>query len=486
MAKIGIIGSGVAGLSAAAHLISDGNEVTVFEANNYPGGKLTAFEKGGYRFDAGPSLFTMPHLLDEIFTYADKDPRDYYSFKRVDPGCHYFWEDGTEFKAHSEPKLFAQEAFRVLGANEQKTLKYIKQSGEAYDITEDIFLKSSLHKISTYLKWSTVKSLLQLHKTNLFSTLNDLNEEKLQNKKLVQLFNRYATYNGSNPYQAPGTLAVIPTLEHRWGTFLPRGGMISITNGLFKLSKDLGVKFHFNERVSEIDLKDNLATGLITDKGSYKFDYIVSNMDVLPTYERLISKLKAPKKILEQERSSSALIFYWGVKSINKSLGLHNIFWSDTYREEFESIFQKKEIHSDPTVYLNITSKFEKSDAPEGSENWFVMVNAPNNIGQDWSKIIPEVKARIINKLNRNLGIDLNELIETETVLSPQDIENNTSSYLGALYGTSSNSRMAAFFRHPNFHRKIKNLFFCGGSVHPGGGIPLCLLSGKITSELIK
>jgi phytoene dehydrogenase-like protein len=187
----------------------------------------------------------------------------------------------------------------------------------------------------------------------------------------------------------------------------------------------------------------------------------------------------------KQERSSSALIFYWGIKKKFEQLGLHNIFWSEDYQKEFSLLFEEKEIIDDPTVYVNITSKFEKGDAPEGCENWFVMVNAPHVAGQDWEEIEKHTRKNVISKLSRMLGTDVESLIETEKVLTPPTIQSQTSSYLGSLYGTSSNDRMAAFFRHPNFSPKIKNLYFCGGSVHPGGGIPLCLLSGKIVGDLL-
>ncbi|HKL40115.1 MAG TPA: 1-hydroxycarotenoid 3,4-desaturase CrtD [Cryomorphaceae bacterium] len=484
MKKIGIIGTGIAGMSAAIHLRLAGHDVTAFEANSYPGGKLTAFDQDGYRFDAGPSLFTMPQFLEEIFAAAGKNPRDYFEYIKVDPGCHYFWEDGTHFEAPSNPDEFASQAEATFGTSREQVKKYIEDSLELYDITEDVFLKNSLHKASTYLKLSTAKSFAQLHKAHLFTTMNAVNEKKLEHPKLIQFFNRYATYNGSNPYSAPGTLTVVPSLEFRWGTFLPKGGMHQITLSLFKLAKDIGVKFRFEEKAERIATSENGVNGLTTTKGQYDFDTIVSNMDVVPTYRRLLPDHDIPGRVEKLERSSSALIFYWGIEKEFDRLGLHNIFWSEDYQEEFSHLFDKKKIFHDPTVYVNITSKHEGDDAPAGCENWFVMVNAPHVAGQDWKKTERETRKNILEKLSRMLGTNVEPLIKTERVLNPPTIESQTSSYLGSLYGTSSNDRMSAFLRHPNFTNKIKNLYFCGGSVHPGGGIPLCLLSGKIVSDL--
>jgi phytoene dehydrogenase-like protein len=211
----------------------------------------------------------------------------------------------------------------------------------------------------------------------------------------------------------------------------------------------------------------------------------VSNADAYFTYKNLLNNHRKSQKILKQERSSSAIIFYWGIKKEFPLLHLHNIFFSIDYKKEFDCIFNKQQLYTDPTVYINITSKMEVGQAPEGKENWFVMVNAPANSGQDWDLLKEQLRSIVIKKLSRLLGEDIETLIETEHTLDPLMIESQTASYMGSLYGTSSNSKLAAFLRHPNFTGAIKGLYFCGGSVHPGGGIPLCLKSAKIVSELV-
>ncbi|MDP5140486.1 MAG: phytoene desaturase, partial [Spirosomaceae bacterium] len=221
------------------------------------------------------------------------------------------------------------------------------------------------------------------------------------------------------------------------------------------------------------------------DTQTLNFDIVVSNMDVTPTYRKLLPNEKHPDKILNQTKSGSGLIFYWGVKKEFPELGLHNIFFSDDYKTEFEHQFKHKTIYQDPTIYLNITSKHKPDDAPEGCENWFILLNAPANEGQNWDEIIAEARKNVIEKINRNLGINLEPLIAIEEILDPRSIEFKTSSDKGALYGNSSNNRFAAFLRHANFSNKIKNLYFVGGSVHPGGGIPLALSSAKIAAAMI-
>ncbi len=485
MKKIIVIGSGVAGLSTACRLQARGFQVTVLEANNYPGGKLTEFKRNGYRFDAGPSLFTMPHFLDDVFREAGKNPRDYYTYQKLDISCRYYFEDGLHLTAWANKDLFVKEVEDKLHVPGDSVIKYLRQSEHIYSSAAHIFLENSLHKASTWLTKSVAKAIPKIPRLGLFETMHQRNSRLLDHPHLIQLFNRYATYNGSDPYQAPGILTSIPHLEFNIGSFFPEGGMHTITRSLYQLALDSGVEFHFDTRALEIVTIGNQVTSVKTQHETLLADVVVSNMDVYPTYKRLLPGAKAPKKILSQERSSSALIFYWGVKKEFPELDLHNIFFAGDYRQEFNALFKTKTLHPDPTVYINITSKFCSTDAPSGCENWFVMINVPANIGQDWDALIQDARKAIIAKLNRTLKTNIELLIETEDILDPRTIELRTSSYQGSLYGTSSNNKFAAFLRHPNFSREFKNLFFCGGSAHPGGGIPLCLQSGRITSNLI-
>lgn len=479
-----IIGSGIAGIATAIRLQHKGYEVVVFEANGYAGGKLSQIKQGDYRFDAGPSLFTMPHYVDELFSLWNRDPKTAFPYTKKAESCRYFWNDNTRLIAHADNQKFAEEVEQKLNVPATAVLKKLNKSKKMYHLAGRTFLEKPLNKFGTWWSADVLKALLHLPGLGIFSTMNHDNEKMLQHPKLVQLFNRYATYNGSDPYRAPGILNIIPHFEHGIGTFHPVNGMHQITESLVNLALEVGVKFRFNERVNSILHQEGKAAGIATDQGKYEADLVVSNMDITPTYRRLMPDLPAPELTLSQEKSSSALIFYWGIRKSFPELGLHNIFFSDDYKQEFQDIFAGKVPATDPTVYLNITSKDVVGDAPEGCENWFVMVNVPQDKGQDWDQLAVQYKAAILKKLTLILGIDPGLFIENESVLTPALIELRTSSAGGSLYGTSSNSRYAAFLRHTNDSSKIKGLYFCGGSVHPGGGLPLCLLSAKIVSEL--
>jgi phytoene desaturase len=482
--KVGIIGAGIAGIAAAIRLAAKGHEVTVFEANAYPGGKLSAFDQEGYRFDAGPSLFTMPQYVDELFAVAGENAEAHFQYEKIEAACRYFWRDGTRLTAWADRQRFGEEVEQVLQVPAQRISGFLEESQKKYDLAGRIFLEKSLHRASTWLNFKTLGSMLRIPFYDIFSSMHQVHEQHFRHPKLVQLFDRFATYNGSDPYRAPGMLTIIPHFEHNVGVFYPKGGMHSITTSLYELSLRKGVRYHFSSPVSRILTQEGKAVGIETHGEAYHFDRVVSNMDVFYTYKKLLPDAPHPERILNQPKSTSALIFYWGIRHAFSELDLHNIFFSNDYKAEFEAHTQGRVI-DDPTIYVNITSKYTPSDAPPGCENWFVMINAPSDSGQDWPTMIRDIRTNTLRKLSAILGRDLESLIACESILEPRDIERRTSSHLGALYGYSSNNLMAAFLRHPNYSGSVKNLYCCGGSVHPGGGIPLCLLSAKIVADMM-
>ena len=473
-------------MAAAIRLAKKGLKVEVFESNKHVGGKMSKIKGNGYTFDGGPSLFTEPHLIDELISLSDKKPRDYFNFLKLKESCRYFYKDGTKIIGHSNHDLFSDEVFNKTGVKREKVIGHLKKSKFIYDTTKSLFLEKSLHKISTYLSLNTLLSFLKLPFLNIFKTMDEVNSKRFGNTKIAQLFNRYATYNGSDPFKAPAILNVIPHLEFNKGAYFPFGGMRSIPKLLHELCLSLGVKFHLNSSVEEIILKKKSAIGVRCCNDIFHADIILANTDVFFVYNKLLNKHPNYKTILSQERSTSALIFYWGIKKQFPDLDLHNILFSENYKDEFNDLTNKNIVPKDPTVYINITSKYNKTDAPTSSENWFVMINVPSSHNLDWQEVIVDSRNKIINKINNYLKTDIQEFIEFEDILDPIKIENQTGSYKGSLYGTASNKKTSAFFRHPNFSNKIKNLYFCGGSVHPGGGIPLALNSAKIVSDLIK
>lgn len=480
---VGIIGAGIGGLALAIRLANQGFKVTVFEKNSYPGGKLSELKLNGFRFDKGPSLFTMPSLIDELTSLQSSSHK--FEYQKLEVITNYFFSDGTTLKATANIEDFAEEVHLKLKEKKETVLRHIKRNAFYFKTTEDLFLKQSLHQLKNFINLKTVKGILSAPFLGLFGTMHKKNIQTFSNPKTAQLFNRYATYNGSNPYKAPALMNMISHLEFNLGAYLPNKGMHQITTHLVNLAEEAGVTIKYNKPVETLDVGSNKRITAIKSNGiSHPFDIIASDIDIHALYKYLLPASLTPKKLIQQEKSSSAYVFYWGINKEFAALGLHNILFSDDYKKEFDYLFSKQFPTDDPTIYINITSKYCKDDAPDGCENWFIMVNVPHNKNESIC-YASDLRKNVVAKINTMLKTDIEKYILTESTLSPIDIENQTSSFGGSLYGNSSNNKFAAFLRHSNFSSTIKNLYLVGGSVHPGGGIPLCLYSAKIASQII-
>jgi phytoene desaturase len=481
----GVIGGGISGMATAARLAKAGYRVTLFEAGSELGGKLTDERWEGFRFDKGPSLFTMPELLEELFSDCGEKLSDYLQYDQLELVTRYFYPDGTQVNAFSNIDQFAAELEQQIGEKQSRTKAYFKRAKLMYDTTAPVFLDRSLQDWRNLLRFSTFLKVLRIPWLGVFGTMHRFNQKWFKHARTVQLFDRFATYNGSNPYKAPATLNLISYIEHGKGAFYPQGGMIEIRNALVKLMEKLGVLVRLNTRVDKFFIHHNQLKGVSIGDQKELFTLVVSAVDVMQArasmYPRSLRKTteKAP------ELSSSAIIYHWAIKGEYPALDLHNIFFSPHYKREFEAI-STGQLTSDPTIYVYISSKNNRTDAPIGHENWFVMVNTPPNTGQDWDAYIAKTRTYLQQHLSDALKVPIANLILHETVMDPRDIERNTGSVGGAIYGPASNNKWAAFLRQSNRHGQIKGLYFAGGSVHPGGGIPLCLLSARIATELIQ
>jgi phytoene desaturase len=299
-----------------------------------------------------------------------------------------------------------------------------------------------------------------------------------------QLFNRFATYNGSSPFQTPATFALIPYVEFGLGAWYARGGMYEIPRALERLAIELGVKIFTSAEVEKIVVENKTAVGIKVNGESIGADFVVANSDAIETYRSLLPV----KKFQNREPSCSGFVLLLGTRKKFDRLAHHNIFFSDDYRAEFDALFKEKIPAPAPTVYICATSRTDSTQAPAGHENLFVLVNAPyTNEKTDWEREKQNYRDLIIKKLERDFGLEgLQDSIDFEQIITPADFEQKYRANRGSIYGISSNGVFSAFLRVPNRSREIANLYFAGGATHPGGGIPLVLLSGKMAAEMIE
>ncbi|AHC15526.1 phytoene desaturase family protein [Salinispira pacifica] len=488
-----VIGAGFAGLAAAMDIKAGGRDVMIFDKRSEPGGKAYSFQLGAYRFDAGPSLFTLASYFDDLFRRSGADFRDYVNIIPLDPITRYFFPDGSRMNSRPMPG-FLEETERIAPSDLQGMREYMSHVKRIYHISENLFLRNPLNHWRKGGPLQAVKNLTRLTGIDVFRTMHRANSSFVKDPRLVQLLDRFATYNGSNPYKAPAALNCIAWVEHGMDCYALRDGIASIPKAMERRLGEMGAEFSYSAELTGVDnSQGDLRRGgpyvlSFADGSRVTADRIVSDVDILHWYEDILAMpgLKAAKRYRREPSSSSAVVFFWGVKHNFEELGLHNIFFSSDYEREFDEIHAQGRLPEDPTVYVNIGSKFTPEDAPAGGENWFVMVNAPyHTSGRDWERDAAELKGRVISRLSRDLGKDISPLIREERILTPDRIQEETGSYRGSLYGISSNTMTAAFRRHPNVSPYFPGMYHCGGSVHPGGGMPLAVSSGRIAASLL-
>lgn len=483
---VAIIGAGLGGMATAIRLKSLGYSVTVFEKNNYVGGKVSQIEIDGFRFDTGPSLLTMVDIFHDLFNSTGRKLEDYIRIQKLENTSRNFFEDGTIFDLFADREKLLEE-FKTKSSDDVKQLeKYLKFIEFADKTLSPIFLHKSPREIRDIFNIRSLISLIKSLSINPFISLDSSLRKFFRDEHFIQLINRFATYNGSNPFLASSVLNIISHVEINQGAYYPSNGIFEISKGIKKLADEVGVNFVLNSNVERIIIKNKIAQAVQVDKEIKSFDIIVSNLDVGMTYKYLIEDAKKANKYSRKDLSSSVAVFLWGINKKFPELDIHNIFFAKDYKQEFKELYNLKTIPNDPTVYVNITSKYNSSDAPADSENWFILINTPNTRDFEFNESkMQNLEQNIIKKVERILKTKISQNIITRKYYSPLDLERNTGGMFGSLYGLSSNNLMNMAFRPPN-KSNYKNLYFVGGTTHPGGGMPLVLASAKITTNLIK
>ena len=477
--RVVVIGAGIGGLTAACLLAADGCKVTVVEKNESVGGKMNQLTKKGYRFDTGPSLLTMPGILNQLFEYCGKSMSEYLSLIPLNPVCRYHYSDGVRMDASEHRERMLAEVGRIAPEDVKAYEAFLEYSNRIYDLTTDVFL---FHPLRSY------RDLFQLPVTDVFkidafSTVSKRVDTYFKSEYMRMFFKRFATYNGSSPYLAPATINVIPHVEMNQGGYYVKGGLYQIALALEKLALQLGVKIKTDTMVRRIEMHDDMAEGVTTEDGYYTADLIVANTDAHETYLNLLPHYVTPgakrRQIDRTEPSCSGFVLMLGCnRKWTDILAHHSIFFSKDYKAEFDDIFTRKKLPDEPTIYVANTSHSDPEHAPDGGSNLFILVNAPYlHESQNWDELESRYTDLIIDSLEKRGLTGLRDSILVKETITPRDFYHQYRSNRGSIYGTSSNSRFAAFMRPRNRSPYVDNVWLVGGSTHPGGGIPLAALS---------
>lgn len=481
-----IIGAGIGGLTTAIRLAVAGWHVTIFEKNTLVGGKMGERSRDGFRWDTGPSVITMRPVLEELFADAGRRLEDYLTLLPINPLTRYFYPDGTTLDASSDLGEMSRQIAQIDSIDVAGYEAYLRYAAEIYRVTSPVFIYDQPPTLRSFSK----VPLQDWLKADPLRQMQNAIDRHVRAPQLRQLLGRFATYVGGSPYRAPATLNVIAYLELVEGVWYPQGGVYAIAQAIQQLAQELGITVHTDAPVQQITVEATRAVGVTLHDGSqHRADVVIANADVTTVYERLLPDLPRVQKRVRQlqafEPSCSGYIMMLGVEGSSARLAHHNILFSSDYRREFEEIFEQCIPPTQPTIYIAITSKTDLTHAPPGCENWFVLVNAPAlSPAFDWSTQRERYRDVILDRIAQ-FGFDVRDRIRSETIWTPLDLEQNSAAYRGALYGPSANSKWTAFRRPHNRCADVTGLYFVGGTTHPGGGVPMVMLSGKVVSELV-
>ncbi len=494
MARVVVVGAGVGGLAAGARLAAAGHHVTICEQADRIGGKLGLHVADGFQFDTGPSLLTMPHVLREVFDASGGCLEEALVLRRVDPIAHYRFSDGTELDATGDLDTFTATLDDVLTPGSGADWRnFMDRAGRIWDATHEVFLDRALDGPRTLLRQGV--RIGDLRTVAPWQSLRDLGERYLRDPRLRMFLDRYATYTGSDPRRAPGALAVVPWVEQTYGAWYVEGGLVRIGDSLCALAAERGAVVRTSVDVVEVRVEGGRISGVVLADGErLPADVVVANADAAHLYGDLIRDPRtvgARRRLARATPSLSGFVLLLGLRGRTPGLAHHTVLFPDDYDAEFDDLFgSSPRPVRNPTLYLSVPD--DPAVAPAGHEAWFVLVNAPRQgqVGGDGTTVdwdapgVADAYSERLLDLLRHRGYDVRERIVHRTAITPADLARWTRAVGGAIYGTSSNGLRAAFLRPAN-RSPVPGLFLVGGSSHPGGGLPLVLMSARIVSDLI-
>lgn len=485
--KVLVIGAGLGGLSAAISLATEGFQVDLVEKNDKVGGKLNILHKDGFTFDLGPSILTLPHVFETLFTRAGRRMEDYIAIQPVLPHWRNFFEDGTVFDLTPDREAMDRELDEVSPGDKQGFYDFLEYSKKLCELTEEGYFAKGLDSF-----WELIRHYGPLRSLTGFDVFRSMDQgvrRFVKNDKLVDTLNYFIKYVGSSPYDSPALMNLMPHVQFGYGLWYVRGGMYNIAVGLEKLARELGVRIHLNTEVAEITTDGSRVSGAISQDGLRLLaDIVVSNMEVIPALRQL---LKADESTLSPLRkfapTCSGLVVHLGVDRIYPQLAHHNFFYARNPRVHFDSVFHKNRLSEDPTLYLVAPCKSDPGQAPAGCEVIKALPHIPHIDPQNPfnREDYLAFRDRVLDKLERMGLTDLRKHIVCEETWTPLDIQARYYSNQGSIYGVVTDRFKNLGFKAPQRSKQYRNLYFVGGSVNPGGGMPMVTLSGQLVRDKI-
>lgn len=479
-----VIGSGFAGLSAASFMAKNGWQVTVVEKNNTPGGRARQFISDGFIFDSGPSFYWMPDVFERYFNQFGKSVSDYYSLERLDPSYRIYWEDSvTDIPA---PYAELKKLFESLepGSGEQLD-KYLQAAAYKYEVGMKKMVYKPGLSIAEFLDWQTIKGAFKLQ---LFSSIRKEIARHFKHPQLRQLMEFPVLFLGALPQDTPALYSLMNYADIMGGTWYPQGGMYAVVEGMYQLAKETGVQFCFDEEVKSFEMAENKVKTVITSKGRYQPDAVISGADyhfteknLLPEKFRNYSENWWNKKTM----APSCLLYYVGLNKKLKNAVHHSLFFDVAFEQHGNEIYNRPQWPTDPLFYVSIPSLTNKNAAPPGQEALVLLVPVASGLEGDDEELREKYFQKLLDRLEKHFNQSIRDAVVFKKSYSVSDFATDYNSYRGNAYGLANTLRQTAIFRPACRSKKVKNLFFAGQLTVPGPGVPPCIISGEVAAKQV-
>lgn len=486
-----VIGAGLGGMSAAIMLARSGFRVTVLEKNAQLGGKLNLLETGGFKFDLGPSILTLPHIFEPLFAHDGKGLSDYVRLRRVDPQWRNFFEDGTVLDLFEKTEDMRGELAKFGPGVFEEYERFIAYSRRQYEIVERGYLSQGLDTFFQFIRFYGLNDARDL---DYLRTMSGAIYKRLQNPYLRDMFEYFIKYVGSSARSSPAFMNLMPNIQLEFGLWYVEGGLYELARAFQQRLRELDVEVRLGYEVLQIQRGGDSVTGVLARDSqgrqhTFPADYVVSNMEVIPASEKLLNASPSQlRKLSRFEPACSGIVVHLGLDRVYPQLAHHNFFYSRNQHAHFDRVFRHKRLPDDPTIYLVAPTRTDPSQAPPGCDNIKILPHIPyiNDKHPYTREDYVALKELCLDKLERMGLTDLRKHIVVEDFWTPFDIEQRYASNRGSIYGVVCDRTRNFAFKAPKQSPLYRNLFFVGGSVNPGGGMPMVTLCGRHVARMIQ
>jgi phytoene desaturase len=482
-----VIGAGLGGIAVAARLARQGFAVTVLEKNATPGGRCNQIVRDGHRFDVGPTLLLMPAVVEETYAALDTRMVDHLDLRRVDPTYQIHFDNGITLALTSDLVALQAQIEAIEPGSFDGLLRYLAEGRQHYCHALQHFVGRNFTSLPAYFSPQNLwEVFVHLHAFRRHYARMD---RYFHHPQLKAAFTFQNMYLGLSPFDAPATYSLLAYTELGGGVWFPIGGMYRLIESLVTIAETHGVHFNFNAPVTRINLDGNRATGVrMADGSRLDADVIVANADLPYVYRHLLPDSLEAKHLEYLRYTCSAIMFYWGLDTVYPQLGMHTVFLSGDYRAGFDRIFRDHALPVEPSVYVHAPARIDPSAAPPGRDTLLALVpvgHLDDEAIQDWDQLRAQARDAVLRRLAAIGVVDLEQHITAEFGYTPRDWRSIFNLARGAAFSLSHNVLQVGYLRPHNRHRRYRNLYFVGGSTHPGSGLPMVLLSAGLTTERI-